>query len=359
MPHEVKTLLGVTLSLVLLADQAAADCQTELDQLEGRLHETVLPLAAHRDANTLLRAGHILARSQASAPCDALAAEIDRVLIEQERVGGPAAEEGVTPIVPVPLGPEAPLVDAAALQDMPVFGRTGERLGTIEAVGVDLGDGSVRYALITPGRMGTGIMPVPFDALTLAYHPDTLRAKVAARQARVGNDQLLRMRASEIIERGVLNTAGDEIGEVEDVVVVEGEPGPFVLIEVGGFLGIGEKQIAIALSEFELIDEQLVLEADVTTEDLEAAPEFDPEAGQPIDRSQVLLDAEALEGADAAEHASGEDERFSLEDTVMALDLNEEEFEGGLVVDNEAAWELDDEQRRTLTDFYAPRQALR
>lgn len=352
MRHKATTMAGAALALVLLADQAAADCRTELDQLEGRFRDAVLPIAAHRDVSAMLRAGHVLARSEASGPCDALAAEIDRVLVVQE--GVVAAAPGVTAIVPVALGRDTPLFDAEALEEMPVVGRDGERLGTIEAIAVDLGNASVSYALVSPARTGVGIKPVPFEALTLALHPDTLRAQVAARQAQDGDDPLLRMRASELIERDVLNTAGEEISEVEDLVVIEGETGPFVLIEVGGFLGIGEKQIAIALSQFELIDDQLVLEADVTADDMEAAPTFDPEAGQPIDRSQVLLDIDSIKHDDS-EQTSGEGERFSLDEMVMALDLNEEEFEQALVLDGEAAWHLNPEQRQALADFYSPR----
>lgn len=174
MRHKTTTMAGAALALVLLADHAAADCQTEIDQLDGRFRDAVLPMAAHRDVNAMLRAGDVLARSGASDPCDALVAEIDRMLVSQERVV--AAAPAVTAIVPVALGPDAPLVDAEALEEMLVVGRDGERLGTIEAVAVDLGDASVGYALVSPARMGVGIKPVPFEALTLALHPDTLRA---------------------------------------------------------------------------------------------------------------------------------------------------------------------------------------
>jgi sporulation protein YlmC with PRC-barrel domain len=57
------------------------------------------------------------------------------------------------------------------------------------------------------------------------------------------------IRASRVIGTTVYNTAGDEIGNVEDVILDKTSNGiMFAVIGFGGFLGIGEKYHAIPWS---------------------------------------------------------------------------------------------------------------
>ena len=50
-------------------------------------------------------------------------------------------------------------------------------------------------------------------------------------------------RASKIIGSSVVNEAGDAVGKVDDIIIGEDGKTPFVVLSVGGFLGIGDKLV--------------------------------------------------------------------------------------------------------------------
>jgi hypothetical protein len=69
----------------------------------------------------------------------------------------------------------------------------------------------------------------------------------------------------------------NKLGDITDIVLNEGGTAQAVIIGVGGFLGIGEKQVAVAYSALKLVaaednTERFVVET--TVEDLTAAPDF-------------------------------------------------------------------------------------
>jgi hypothetical protein len=86
--------------------------------------------------------------------------------------------------------------------------------------------------------------------------------------------------ATRIIGQPVYDsTAADanHLGDINDIVIDESGRAVAVTIGVGGFLGIGEKQVAVAYSALEWTvaadnTERFVLET--TVEDLTAAPDF-------------------------------------------------------------------------------------
>src|SRR3990170_4747554 len=52
-------------------------------------------------------------------------------------------------------------------------------------------------------------------------------------------------RASKVIGSSVVNDAGDTVGRVDDVIIGEDGKAPFVVLAVGGFLGIGDKLVVL------------------------------------------------------------------------------------------------------------------
>lgn len=80
-------------------------------------------------------------------------------------------------------------------------------------------------------------------------------------------------RASELIGKPVENRAGDVLGTVEDLILTRQDKIAYAVISVGGFLGIGNKLVAVPYDELEArIGGALVL--DRSRENLEAEPEF-------------------------------------------------------------------------------------
>ena len=81
--------------------------------------------------------------------------------------------------------------------------------------------------------------------------------------------------AAELMGDSVENAEGDVLGDIETLVVSEAGVIEHVVIGVGGFLGIGEKEVALPWDRFEVAPEEDRIVANVTREELEASPEFD------------------------------------------------------------------------------------
>lgn len=70
-----------------------------------------------------------------------------------------------------------------------------------------------------------------------------------------------------------------DIGEVSQVLIGEDNKAKAVVLDVGGFLGFGEKPVAVSydsLNMFETENGDLLITAPFTKEELENAPEFEP-----------------------------------------------------------------------------------
>jgi sporulation protein YlmC with PRC-barrel domain len=78
----------------------------------------------------------------------------------------------------------------------------------------------------------------------------------------------------DLLEKDVYNDKKQDIGEVEDVVVSpEGKTVSWAIIGVGGFLGIGERLVAIPMDHLKLENGKFVLKG-ATKEVLKAMPPF-------------------------------------------------------------------------------------
>jgi hypothetical protein len=88
-------------------------------------------------------------------------------------------------------------------------------------------------------------------------------------------DTLDTLGTDEIVGKTVVNQDGEEIGEIDDVVVDTSSDMQLAVIDVGGFLGIGEKSVAVSFDQLQLSEDGRV-RSDLTRETLEAQPEYDP-----------------------------------------------------------------------------------
>ena len=86
--------------------------------------------------------------------------------------------------------------------------------------------------------------------------------------------------------------ANDEnIGEVGDVLLTADNQVEGFILDVGGFLGIGEKEVAISPENLEIMadaDGELVVFTPFTQEQLEAQPEYSEEAWE-AERDSVIM----------------------------------------------------------------------
>lgn len=100
----------------------------------------------------------------------------------------------------------------------------------------------------------------------------------------------LQMRASELIGSAVFGTRGERVGEVRDV-ILDARDGTIrsFIIEYGGWLGIGEREVALAAARLAQRGEKLVLEG--TEEALRSAPAFERPVW-PAMRASALINRE-------------------------------------------------------------------
>ena len=94
--------------------------------------------------------------------------------------------------------------------------------------------------------------------------------------------------ASAIIGGSVYSPSNESVGDVNDLVIKPTGEIEAVVVGVGGFIGIGEKNVAIALNRFtmepteDLASTKLVLNA--TKDELQAAPAFKSAYVQKLDQ---------------------------------------------------------------------------
>ncbi len=83
----------------------------------------------------------------------------------------------------------------------------------------------------------------------------------------------------ELQDRSVVNTLGDEIGEVQDVVMSNDGREAGIVVGVGGVLGIGEKAIFLSADELRAgpDGQEIVWERSLDEDAAEGLPEYDEE----------------------------------------------------------------------------------
>jgi sporulation protein YlmC with PRC-barrel domain len=85
------------------------------------------------------------------------------------------------------------------------------------------------------------------------------------------------MLASDLTGMAVRNSAGENLGDINDFVMDSAGKPSVVIIGVGGFLGLGEKDVGVPFEQLAFADAQdgtKVARLDVTKEALTAAPNF-------------------------------------------------------------------------------------
>jgi putative membrane protein len=118
----------------------------------------------------------------------------------------------------------------------------------------------------------TGAAPSTAPAAASATPPDQQQAMAATSGQAV--------EASDVIGTEVVNDKGDEVGEIKDL-VIDANQVQYAVVGVGGFLGIGEKEVAIPLDRLKLgMDQSYLMSAD-TEAQLKDMPEYQKERYQP------------------------------------------------------------------------------
>jgi putative membrane protein len=97
-----------------------------------------------------------------------------------------------------------------------------------------------------------------------------------------GTEQQGWVSVGEVLGAPVVNDKGDEVGEIKDVVMKDNTY--YAVLAVGGFLGIGDKNVAIPLDELKLGEDEAYLMSAQTEEQLEAMPAYEATQYEPAPR---------------------------------------------------------------------------
>ncbi len=90
--------------------------------------------------------------------------------------------------------------------------------------------------------------------------------------------------ADDLLDKSVKNASNEAVGDINDIRIDSNGKVAAVIVGVGGFLGMGEKNVALPFNQLAFTrdaDGGLVITAKVTKESLQAAPEWK----KPEDRS--------------------------------------------------------------------------
>ena len=79
-------------------------------------------------------------------------------------------------------------------------------------------------------------------------------------------------RASKVIGASIVNDANETVGKVDDVILGDDRTA-YVVLSVGGFLGVGNKLVALPYEAIRKTDEKLIMPG-ATKDALKSLPEF-------------------------------------------------------------------------------------
>ncbi len=80
-------------------------------------------------------------------------------------------------------------------------------------------------------------------------------------------------RASKVIGASVMNSEGEKIGSIDDLIVNPQDKQAYAILSVGGFLGMGSHLVAIPFKSLEIADKKIRFPG-ASKDSLKAMPEF-------------------------------------------------------------------------------------
>ena len=78
----------------------------------------------------------------------------------------------------------------------------------------------------------------------------------------------------QILGKDVYNDSGDKIGEINDLIVAPNKSVSYAIVGVGGFLGVGDHEVAVPVSKFKQQMGKIELPG-ATKDALKMAPKFE------------------------------------------------------------------------------------
>lgn len=158
------------------------------------------------------------------------------------------------------------------------------------------------------------------------------------------------LRASELLGRRVLDAEGEEVGEIEDLIVSPGDETVTAILSVGGFLEVGSKLIGVPYDELRVSPGGEDFYLAMSAEEVEAQPEyrFEAEERQGAEREAASVGSQDG-GVPGATGTPGPEERAAGEaaaDVVVEQREQREAVSRRTVVANSDDSEVEDGSAR-------------
>ena len=125
----------------------------------------------------------------------------------------------------------------------------------------------MRLVLATAAVMAASVIAAPAFVLAQGSPQTVNLTKVDVVKVSTG------YRASKVIGASVVNEANDTVGKVDDIIIGQDGKSPFVILSVGGFLGMGTKLIVLPYESLKATENKLILPG-ATKDALKDLPEF-------------------------------------------------------------------------------------
>jgi sporulation protein YlmC with PRC-barrel domain len=104
---------------------------------------------------------------------------------------------------------------------------------------------------------------------------DSSETGTAAEGQMVYTDAEMQQLASDLIGKNLVNSNDEDLGEIEDFVVDDDGGAVFAIAGIGGFLGIGERDIAVPFEDLEIREDDVLLMTPMTKEQLKEMPPYE------------------------------------------------------------------------------------
>lgn len=137
----------------------------------------------------------------------------------------------------------------------------------------------------TSDPYGQGQNPSASDPSTASdpgMGDDPMMGADRSQQPMGAGESLESMASDELVGKSVVSQTGEEIGDIDEIVTDPTSGQKFAVVDVGGFLGVGQKSIVIGLDELRMAQGDDRIQSDLTREELQTKTEYSPGDYQPV-----------------------------------------------------------------------------
>jgi hypothetical protein len=255
--------------------QQDAGCAERLDQMDRQLEQADVGEQRRADVQLVIDGARTLAETGDEQGCERVVGELDKLM---QTVTGEAAQATPATGDQQAQGRQQPSDQAAG----------GEQTGTTAAGGAEEQTGKEQAETATPAAPAGSEPQTGEPTGTTAAagsEPQAEKQKPEATAA-AGSEQpdkrqtaaaaaespLAQIPATELVGSEVVNEQGDTVAEIVDMVKRSDDETVYAVLSVGGFLGVGDKEVAMPLDRLDMGADQDIVLSNASEQELESMP---------------------------------------------------------------------------------------